>query len=161
MEEAYGSKYVAVFDPLDGSSNVDAAVATGTIFGIFRQNVDCIVKDDEERLDAEETRCLLNTLQPGRSLVAAGYCMYSSSTVLVFTLGDGVQGFTLDPLSREFVLSHANVTVPPAGAARRGTTRGSTRPRRLSLAPSTRAAAHPPSMMLGSRPAHTHPPRQE
>ena len=115
VEEAFGSKYVAVFDPLDGSSNVQAAVATGTIFGIFKQNVECLVDDDDENMDDDQTRCLLNALQPGRSLVAAGYCMYSSSTVLVFSLGDGVHGFTLDPRSQEFVLSHDDVRIPERG----------------------------------------------
>ena len=115
VEEAFGSKYVAVFDPLDGSSNVQAAVATGTIFGIFRQDIECLVDDDEEQMDDEATRCVLNALQPGRSLVAAGYCMYSSSTVLVFSLGDGVHGFTLDPRTNEFVLSHDDVRIPDRG----------------------------------------------
>jgi len=119
VEEAYGSNYVAVFDPLDGSSNVQAAVATGTIFGIFRQDVECLVDEEKDgqtpTLDPTSTQCLLNALQPGRSLVAAGYCMYSSSTVLVFSLGDGVQGFTLDPRRNEWVMSHENITIPDRG----------------------------------------------
>lgn len=120
VEETLESKYVAVFDPLDGSSNVDAAVATGTIFGIFELDETCGFSapdstSNSTTLDDRETRCLLSALQPGRSLVAAGYCMYSSSTILVFTCGDGVNGFTLDPKSNEFVLSHANLTVPATG----------------------------------------------
>jgi len=119
VEEAYDAKYVAVFDPLDGSSNVDASIATGTIFGIFEQTEECVVLGhtrDDDSLDEDGTRCLLNALQPGASLVAAGYCMYSSSTILVLSLGAGVHGFTLDPRVSDFVLSHPNVTVPERGS---------------------------------------------
>lgn len=119
VDEALDSKYVAVFDPLDGSSNVDAAIATGTIFGIFRQTEECAIDahaDDDDVLDTAATRCLLNTLQPAESLVASGYCMYSSSTVLVLTLGNGAHGFTLDPVLGDFVLSHPDIRVPLRGS---------------------------------------------
>ena len=91
-----GEKYVAVFDPLDGSSNVDAGIPTGTIIGIYEHDEDC--KVDEECIGDEcteqEAQCLANTLQPGTNLVAAAYCLYSSSTFLVLTLGAGTYGFT-------------------------------------------------------------------
>jgi len=99
-------KYVAVFDPLDGSSNVDAGIPTGTIIGIYEHDENCIV--DGEDMDA----CLANTLQPGTDLVAAAYCLYSSSTFLVITLGNGVYMFTLDENIGEFVLSKPNVKIP-------------------------------------------------
>jgi len=70
---------------------------------------------DSEVLDDYAQKCLLNALQPGDSLVAAGYCMYSSSTVLVLTLGKGVHGFTLDPHIDEFVLSHPDLCIPDQG----------------------------------------------
>jgi len=116
IEEAYNGRYAAVFDPLDGSSNIDAAISTGTIFGIFDEGEDqeCII-DDMENLDEAEMQCLVQTLQPGKSLVAAGYCMYSSSTILVMTMGDGVNGFTLDPQIGEFVLTHPNIKIPKRG----------------------------------------------
>jgi len=109
-------QYVAVFDPLDGSSNIDAGIPVGTIFGIFQQNDECEVNlDDDESLNEVERRCLQNTLQPGKNLVAAGYCLYSSATTLVFTLGCGVNGFTLDERIGEFVLTHPRIVIPPRG----------------------------------------------
>lgn len=119
VEETSDSRYVAVFDPLDGSSNIDAAISTGTIFGIFESNNkdECLVESDAALpLNEQQQNCLLSTLQPGSKLVASGYCMYSSSVVLVFTMGDGVNGFTLDPQIGEFVLTHPNLTIPPRGA---------------------------------------------
>jgi len=100
-------KYVAVFDPLDGSSNVDAGIPTGTIIGIYDHDDNCVV--DGETV---EDSCLANTLQPGTKLVAAAYCLYSSSTFLVLTLGNGVYMFTLDEEIGEFVLSKPNVMIP-------------------------------------------------
>lgn len=117
VEEAYSGRYVAVFDPLDGSSNIDAAISTGTIFGIFEQGADaeaCTI-EGAEGLSEKEVSCLVDTLQPGKKLVAAGYCMYSSSTILVMTMGNGVNGFTLDPNIGEFVLTHPNIQVPKRG----------------------------------------------
>lgn len=111
-------EYVAVFDPLDGSSNVDANIPTGTIFGIFRNDEECpiIMEEDEDQVfDEEERRCLQNVLQPGKNLVAAGYCLYSSSTTLVFTIGNGVDGYTLDESIGEFTLTHKNIRIPPRG----------------------------------------------
>merc|ERR1719443_2575210 len=116
IEEAYSGKYVAVFDPLDGSSNIDAAISTGTIFGIFEEGdpAGCTIPDKDTMGDAE-VKCLVDTLQPGSKLVASGYVMYSSSTILVMTMGNGVNGFTLDPTIGEFVLTHPNIQIPKRG----------------------------------------------
>jgi len=92
--------YVLVFDPLDGSSNIDFNVAVGTIFAIFR------------RRTAGGPGQLADALQNGREIVAGGYLVYGSSTMLVYTTGHGVNGFTLDPSIGEFLLSHPNVTLP-------------------------------------------------
>eukprot|EP00532_Pseudo-nitzschia_australis_P001779 CAMPEP_0168185456 /NCGR_PEP_ID=MMETSP0139_2-20121125/13856_1 /TAXON_ID=44445 /ORGANISM="Pseudo-nitzschia australis, Strain 10249 10 AB" /LENGTH=489 /DNA_ID=CAMNT_0008107293 /DNA_START=67 /DNA_END=1536 /DNA_ORIENTATION=- len=109
-------RYVAVFDPLDGSSNVDAGIPVGTIFGIF-DSAECSVEDMDfnEGIDNAEERCLQDTLQPGTNLVAAGYCLYSSATSFVFTLGSGVYGFTLDESIGEFILTHADIKIPTRG----------------------------------------------
>jgi fructose-1,6-bisphosphatase I len=101
--------YIAVFDPLDGSSNIDAGIPVGTIFGIFQHREECGVDDANDM-------CLEDVLQPGKNLVAAGYCLYSSATTLVFTLGDGTHGFTLDESLGEFVLTHPNMKIPERGA---------------------------------------------
>ncbi len=93
-------KYVVVFDPLDGSSNIDANVSIGTIFGIYRR-----------RSPAGEAG-LEDLLQPARDLVAAGYVVYGSSTMFVYTSGHGVHGFTLDPSIGEFLLSHPDIRIP-------------------------------------------------
>jgi len=115
VEESFDSKYVAVFDPLDGSSNIDAAISTGTIFGIFEEKEECLV-DPEAPMTEQQMSCLLQTLQSGKNLVASGYCMYSSSTILVLTLGNGsVHGFTLDSQIGEFVLTHPNIRIPSRG----------------------------------------------
>ncbi len=97
-------KYILVFDPLDGSSNIDVNVSIGTIFGIYRR-----ISHDG---DAE----LKDFLQPGKNLVAAGYVIYGSSTMLVYTTGQGVHGFTLDPSVGEFLLSHENIRIPKKGS---------------------------------------------
>lgn len=115
VDEIYSGNYVAVFDPLDGSSNIDAGIATGTIFGIFVQNTGCLASDWESKIDETELTCLYNTMQPGSNLVVAGYCMYSSSCMMVLTTGDGVNGFTLDPQIGEFVLTHPKMKIPPRG----------------------------------------------
>ena len=109
-----GDRYVAVFDPLDGSSNVDAGIPTGTIIGIYEHDEACEVDPDcvGEECTEQEAQCLANTLQPGTNLVAAAYCLYSSSTFLVLTLGAGTYGFTLDDQIGEFVLSHPNIKIP-------------------------------------------------
>jgi len=115
VEESSGGKYVATFDPLDGSSNIDASISTGTIFGIFEEKQECIVDETMGNLSEAEMACLMQTLQPGEGLVAAGYCMYSSSTIMMLTFGDGLNGFTLDPQIGEFVLTHPNVQIPNRG----------------------------------------------
>ncbi len=107
-------KYVAVFDPLDGSSNVDAGIPTGTIIGIYDHDEMCEISSNigEAEYNEEMARCLTNTLQPGTNLVAAAYCLYSSSTFFVLTLGNGVYMFTLDEQLGEFVLSKPHVQIP-------------------------------------------------
>jgi len=109
-----GEKYVAVFDPLDGSSNVDAGIPTGTIIGIYEHDENCEIDENciGEECTEQEAQCLANTLQPGTNLVAAAYCLYSSSTFLVLTLGNGVYMFTLDENIGEFVLAQPNVKIP-------------------------------------------------
>ncbi len=102
-EELAKGKYVLIFDPLDGSSNIDVNVSIGSIFGIFRR-VTQSGKGTEE-----------DVLQPGRNLVAAGYIVYGSSTIFVYTTGNGVHGFTLDPSIGEFLLSHENIKIPKKG----------------------------------------------
>ena len=96
-------KYVLVFDPLDGSSNIDANVSIGTIFGVFRR----VTPDGDGTLE--------DILQTGYRQVAAGYVIYGSSTVLVYTTGHGVHGFTLDPSVGEFLLSHPDIKTPKRG----------------------------------------------
>ncbi|MFO7610080.1 MAG: class 1 fructose-bisphosphatase [Candidatus Krumholzibacteriia bacterium] len=93
-------RYVVVFDPLDGSSNIDVNVSVGTIFGVWRRRSALDHLQDED------------LLQPGSSLVAAGYVIYGSSTMMVYTAGHGVHGFTMDPGIGEFLLSHENITTP-------------------------------------------------
>lgn len=109
-----GDRFVAVFDPLDGSSNLDAGIPTGTIIGVYEHDENCYVDPSciDEDCTEEEAQCLANTLQPGTNLVAAAYCLYSSSTFIVLTLGNGVYMFTLDENIGEFVLSKPNVKIP-------------------------------------------------
>jgi fructose-1,6-bisphosphatase I len=107
---AHDSKYVACFDPLDGSGNADAAICTGTIFGIFENN-----QYNETATSSLEQSALESVLQPGNSLKAAGYCLYSSATILVLSLGDGTHAFTLDPQLNEFVLTHTHMMIPQKG----------------------------------------------
>ncbi len=96
-------KYVLLFDPLDGSSNIDVDISIGTIFSIHR------------RVTVGRNGALADCLQRGSSQVAAGYVIYGSSTVLVYSTGDGVHGFTLDPSVGEFFLSHENIKIPARG----------------------------------------------
>ena len=98
------SKYIVLIDPLDGSSNIDVNVSVGTIFSIYRR----ISKP-------ENTASLSDFLQPGNMQVAAGYIVYGSSTMLVFTTGHGVNGFTLDPSIGTYCLSHPNMKIPEKG----------------------------------------------
>ncbi|CAM6121134.1 unnamed protein product [Calypogeia fissa] len=116
VEESYSGNYVVVFDPLDGSSNIDAAVSTGSIFGIYRPTEECLADlDDEDNLATVQETCIINVCQPGSNLLAAGYCMYSSSVIMVLSVGTGVYGFTLDPLYGEFVLTHRDIKIPKTG----------------------------------------------
>jgi len=96
-------KYVVCMDPLDGSSNIDSNVSTGTIFAIYR------------RTSLSGKGVLEDFMQPGTELVAGGYIIYGSSSMLVYTTGNGVNGFTLDPSIGEFCLSHPNLKIPPNG----------------------------------------------
>jgi fructose-1,6-bisphosphatase I len=98
------AKYAVVFDPLDGSSNIDVNVSVGTTFSILRRP-EGVSLDDHERW----------VLQPGRKQIAAGYVVYGSSTVLVYSVGNGVHGFTLDPAVGAYVLSHPNIRMPESG----------------------------------------------
>ena len=92
--------YVLVFDPMDGSSNIDSNISIGTIFGIYRA------------VDPSNPGRLEDCLQPGKDLVAAGYILYGTSTILVYSAGSGVHEFTLDPSWGEFILSHENMRFP-------------------------------------------------
>ncbi len=102
-EISKNAKYVVMMDPLDGSSNIDVNVSIGTIFSIYRR----------KSLGGPGT--LEDCLQAGTEQVAAGYVVYGSSTMLVYTTGRGVNGFTLDPSIGEFCLSHADMRVPETG----------------------------------------------
>lgn len=101
FETAKG-KYCVVFDPLDGSSNIEAGVNIGTIFGIY------LVQDGSKGE-------LSDVLRPGKEMVAAGYCMYGSSANLVLTTGNGVNGYTLDNGIGEFILTHPSIRLPDRG----------------------------------------------
>jgi fructose-1,6-bisphosphatase I len=100
--EPESGKYIVVFDPLDGSSNIDVNVSVGTIFSIYRR------PEPHGDLDG-------SCLQPGSKQVASGYVVYGSSTILVYTAGNGVFGFTLDPAIGAYVLSHDNLQMPKQG----------------------------------------------
>ena len=140
IAKSIDSNYVACLDPLDGSGNADASICTGTIFGFFEEKDNQENKGEKQpnnkpktsssstssstssRLGGGGGRTVDRTeqlvdavLQPGRNMKAAGYCLFSSATVFVFTLGGTVQGFTLDPLLQEFVLTHPNLTIPSRG----------------------------------------------
>ena len=103
-ENSRSSKYVIVMDPLDGSSNIDVNVSVGTIFSLYRR-----------KSKINDLCQLEDFLQPGKNQVAAGYIIYGSSTMLVYTAGHGVNGFTLDPSIGEFCLSHTNIKIPKDG----------------------------------------------
>jgi fructose-1,6-bisphosphatase I len=99
VAEHLAGKYCVVTDPLDGSSNIDCNISTGTIFGIYEK-------------PSTSPGCVEDVLRPGTELRAAGYCMYGSSTQLVLTTGNGVNIFTLDPSIGEFILTDSNVKIP-------------------------------------------------
>jgi fructose-1,6-bisphosphatase I len=103
-DEQNQNKYIVLMDPLDGSSNIDVNVSVGTIFSIYR------------RVTPIGTPVQLKDfLQPGVNQVAAGYIVYGTSTMLVYTTGDGVNGFTLNPAIGTFYLSHPNMEFPETG----------------------------------------------
>ena len=97
------AKYIVSLDPLDGSSNIDANVSVGTIFSVLQIN------DDNGGVTKEDF------LQKGANQVCAGYIVYGSSTMFVYTTGEGVNGFTLDPSIGEFILSHPDLKIPESG----------------------------------------------
>lgn len=104
VETEKQGKYVVCFDPLDGSSNIDCLVSVGSIFGIYKKLDDTANK-------------VASALQPGRNLVAAGYALYGSATMMVLSIGpgQGVNGFTYDPAIGEFILTERNMTIPTRG----------------------------------------------
>lgn len=104
LESADRGKYIVIFDPLDGSSNIDVNVSVGTTFSILRRPHDPADRDDA-----------IDILQPGYKQVAGGYVLYGSSTMLVYSTGSGVHGFTLDPAIGAYVLSHENIRMPEQG----------------------------------------------
>jgi fructose-1,6-bisphosphatase I len=102
-DEAFSAgEFIAVFDPMDGSKNIDASLPVGSIFGIYKTNPGEVITKE-------------SFLRDGRSLVAAGYCLYSATTLLVLTLGSGVQGFTLDPDVGRFLHTHKDMRIPSSG----------------------------------------------
>ena len=103
-EAEKGAKYIVLFDPLDGSSNIDVNISVGTIFSIL-----------ERKPGVDRNEVMAHILQPGYQQVAAGYVVYSSSTVMAYTTGDGVHMFTLDPLFGAYVLTREDVKMPTAG----------------------------------------------
>src|SRR5437879_3779713 len=104
IQEAASGKYIVLFDPLDGSSNINANVSIGTIFSILHRDPSRDGKD-----------VMAHILQPGCKQVAAGYVVYGSSTVLAYTAGDGVHMFTLDPSIGAYLLAQENIRMPTAG----------------------------------------------
>ncbi len=100
QENILHNKYIVHFDPLDGSSNIDANISIGTIFSIYK------------RISKNGPGTIADCLQRGITQVAAGYCVYGSSTILVYTAGKSVHGFTLDPSVGEFLLSHPDMRTP-------------------------------------------------
>ncbi|XP_042238820.1 fructose-1,6-bisphosphatase 1-like isoform X3 [Homarus americanus] len=102
VEKDHQGKYVVCFDPLDGSSNIDCLVSIGSIFSIYRKSSDSVPS-------------VSDALQPGNTLVAAGYALYGSATMMVISTGNGVNGFMLDPSIGEFVLTDPNMQVKEQG----------------------------------------------
>ena len=98
------ASYAVVFDPLDGSSNIDVNVSVGTTFSILRRPEGVSLNEPEKWV-----------LQPGHKQIAAGYVVYGSSTILVYSVGNGVHGFTLDPAVGAYMLSHPNMRMPEQG----------------------------------------------
>ena len=105
IQEAESGKYIVLFDPLDGSSNINANVSIGTIFSILHRDA-----------ASDSKNVMSHILQPGCKQVAAGYVIYGSSTVLAYTAGAGVHMFTLDPSIGAYLLAEENVQMPPTGS---------------------------------------------
>ncbi len=105
QNEKHNNKYVVLMDPLDGSSNIDVNVSVGTIFSIYRR-----VTPEGQPVEMRDF------LQPGNQQVAAGYIIYGTSTMLVYTTGCGVNGFTLNPAIGTYYLSHPNIRIPEDGS---------------------------------------------
>jgi len=105
VEVSKHGKYIVTFDPLDGSSNIDCLVSIGTIFGVFK------------RLDSGEKVSEESILQPGRKMIAAGYALYGSATMVVLSTGGHVNGFTLDPVFLMKILYEAYLQLPPHRAS--------------------------------------------
>ncbi|XP_012272608.1 fructose-1,6-bisphosphatase 1 [Orussus abietinus] len=103
VETEKRGKYVVCFDPLDGSSNIDCLVSVGSIFGIYK------------KLDSSKPTTIADALQPGKNLVAAGYALYGSATMMVLSLGQGVNGFMYDPAIGEFIITEKNMRIPSRG----------------------------------------------
>src|SRR5438270_7367132 len=101
IQEAQTGKYIVLFDPLDGSSNINANVSIGTIFSILQRDAEHDSRD-----------VMAHILQPGSKQVAAGYVVYGSSTVLAYTAGEGVHMFTLDPSIGAYLLAQENIRMP-------------------------------------------------
>jgi len=104
VETEKSGKYIVCFDPLDGSSNIDCLVSVGSIFGIYKSSAERSGKS-----------AVQTALQPGRNLVAAGYALYGSATMIVLSIGHGVNGFTYDPSIGEFILTERNMRMPERG----------------------------------------------
>lgn len=105
LRDPHYGKYVVIFDPLDGSSNIDVNTGVGTIFSILRRDYDAPPTRDP----------MADVLQPGAKQLAAGYVLYGASTMLVYSTGAGVHGFTLDPSFGAYILTHSNMTMPESG----------------------------------------------
>jgi len=102
VESEKEGKYVVCFDPLDGSSNIDCLVSIGTIFAIYKKDTDGVASEKD-------------ALKAGRQIVAAGYALYGSATMVVLSTGNGVNGFMLDPSIGEFILTDRNMRIKPRG----------------------------------------------
>jgi fructose-1,6-bisphosphatase I len=107
QEENINGPYVVAFDPLDGSSNIDVAVPVGSIWSIYKRKTDP---------NKNKQGTIEDALQSGENIVAAGYAMYGSCTQIINATAKGVNGYTLDPVSGEFILSHPNMQVPKRGS---------------------------------------------
>jgi len=105
VETEKSGRFVVCFDPLDGSNNIDCLASIGSIFAVYRRKTQKGLEDPSVERDV---------LQPGRQLVAAGYALYGSATMIVLSTGQGVDGFIYDPSIGEFVLTKPKITMKPA-----------------------------------------------